>query len=150
MSNIPRLLLRVSIGYLLVIWGADKLVNPAHGLAVSGRFYFGLFNAPWLMTVFGVAQMILGALVIAGLRRRYTYPAVAMITGMTLIGVWRSIVDPWGWYLTGGNALFYPSLIIFAAVLLLLAEDAPRGRPEQRGPSGQVVPTVVTRHDKLG
>jgi len=125
MTKLPRVLLRISIGYLLVIWGADKLVDPAHGLAVSSRFYFGLFSAPWLMTAFGLAQAILGALVMAGLWRRYTYPAVTVVTGMTLVGVWRSIVDPWGWYLSGSNPLFYPSLVIFAAALLLLAEDSP-------------------------
>jgi len=117
--------LRLSLGYLLVIWGVDKLVNPAHGLAVSSRFYFGLFSLPWLMTAFGVAQVTLGALVMAGLWKRYTYPAVVAITGMTVIGVWRSILDPWGWWLTGSNALFYPSLIIFAAALVLLVEDTP-------------------------
>lgn len=46
---------------------------------------------------------------------------LAAITGLTLIGVWRSIVDPWGWYLDGTNALFFPSLIVFAATLVLLA-----------------------------
>jgi uncharacterized membrane protein YphA (DoxX/SURF4 family) len=125
MAKFSRVLLRASIGYLLVIWGADKLVNPSHGLAVSARFYFGLFSSPWLMPAFGVAQVLLGVLVMVGLWRRYTYRVVAVITGMTLLGVWRSIVDPWGWYLTGSNALFYPSLIIFAAVLVLLAEDVP-------------------------
>jgi len=125
MSTFPRVFLRLSLGYLLVIWGVDKLVNPAHGLAVSSRFYFGLFSLPWLMTAFGVAQVTLGALVMAGLWKRYTYPAVVAITGMTVIGVWRSILDPWGWWLTGSNALFYPSLIIFAAALVLLVEDTP-------------------------
>jgi len=34
MSVAARAMLRASIGYLLVIWGLDKVVNPAHGLAV--------------------------------------------------------------------------------------------------------------------
>jgi hypothetical protein len=38
-----------------------------------------------------------------------------------MLGVWKSIVDPWGWFLTGANTLFYPSLIIFAGVLILIA-----------------------------
>lgn len=122
MATRARALLRASIGYLLVIWGVDKLVNPAHGLAVSDHFYFGWFSLPLLMPAFGVAQIVLGVLVVAGVWQRYTYPAVAAITGMTLVGVWRSIIDPWGWYLTGANALFYPSLIVFAAVLVLLSE----------------------------
>lgn len=120
--KVARAVLRASIGYLLVVWGADKLVNPVHGLAVSEYFYFGWFSRPWLMTACGVAQILLGLVVIGGLWKRYTYLVVAAITGMTLIGVWRSIVDPWGWYLTGTEVLFYPSLIIFAAVLVMLAE----------------------------
>lgn len=122
MARPARLLLRISLGYLLVIWGADKLVNPKHGLNVSEHFYFGLFSLPRLMPILGFAEIILGVLVIAGFWKRYTYPALATVTGMTLVGVWQSIVDPWGWYLDGANALFYPSLIIFAAVLVLLAE----------------------------
>jgi hypothetical protein len=31
------------------------------------------------------------------------------------------VIDPWGWVFSGSNALFYPSLIIFAASLLLIA-----------------------------
>ena len=37
----------------------------------------------------------------------------------TAIGVWKSIIDPWGWFLDGSNVLFYPSAIIAAAALLL-------------------------------
>jgi hypothetical protein len=74
------------------------------------------------MTAFGAVEILLGLLVIAGIRNRYTYPVVAGITGATLLGVWRSILDPWGWYLSGAEVLFYPSLIIFAAALVLLAE----------------------------
>jgi hypothetical protein len=58
---------------------------------------------------------------VAGVARRWVYPAVAAITGTTLLGVWRSVVDPWGWYLEGSNVLFYPSAVVFAAVLVLWA-----------------------------
>ncbi len=129
-SRGARILLRASIGYLLVIWGVDKLVNPAHGIKVSDWLYFGWFSERWIMSAFGIVEVVLGVLVMTGVWKRIAYPALAAITGVTLLGVWRSIVDPWGWYLSGANALFYPSLIIFAGVLLLLAEDrqAPRAR----------------------
>lgn len=123
MSGAARAMLRVSLGYLLVIWGVDKLVNPAHGLAVSDHFYLGAFTFPGLIPVFGAAEIILGGLVIVGIWRRYTYPALAVIAAITAAGVWRSIVDPWGWYLQGANALFYPSLVILAASLVLLADE---------------------------
>ncbi len=116
--------LRVTLGWLMVVWGADKLANPAHGALVAEHFYFGLPAGPALLTVAGVAQLALGALVIAGLWRRVAYPALAAITGLTLVGVWRSVLDPWGWTFEGTNALFFPSVVIFAGVLVLIATRA--------------------------
>jgi hypothetical protein len=102
----------------MLIWGVDKLVNVKHGLTVSEHFYLGAFSNAVLLRAFGVAQM---ALILLGVARRVLYPALLAITGATLLGVWRSVVDPWGWWLEGGNVLFYPSLIIFAGSLVLWA-----------------------------
>ncbi len=121
------LLLRVSIGTLMLIWGADKLVNVAHGVQVSEGFYLGLFSAPALLKPFGVFQILLGFLIVTGLFRRLTYPVMLAITAATLLGVWRSVVDPHSWVIEGGNVLFYPSLIIFAGALVLWSF-----RPEDR------------------
>ena len=121
MKTRSLLLLRVSLGLLMLIWGVDKLVNVRHGLTVSEHFYFGAFNSATLLKVFGVAQMALGVLILLGVARRVAYPALLAITGVTLLGVWRSVVDPWEWWLEGANVLFYPSLIIFAASLVLWA-----------------------------
>lgn len=93
----PRslLLLRASLGLLMMIWGLDKLVNVRHGLEVSRYFYRGAFNSAVLLQAFSVVQIALG--------------------------VWKSVVDPWGGSPEGANVLFYPSLIIFAASLVLWA-----------------------------
>jgi putative oxidoreductase len=115
------LLLRLSLGVLMLIWGVDKLVNVKHGMKVSEHFYLGAFNSEMMLKAFGVLQIALGALLLFGIARRYTYPALLAITGTTLLGVWKSVLDPWGWYLKGGNVLFYLSLIIFAAGLVLWA-----------------------------
>jgi putative oxidoreductase len=113
--------LRISLGLLMLIWGVDKLVNVEHGMFVSERFYLGAFSVPALLRAFGVAQMALGCFIVLGWFGRWLYPVLITITAVTLLAVWRSIVDPWGWYLEGANALFFPSLIIFAGVLVLLA-----------------------------
>lgn len=120
MKSFTLLLLRVSVGLLIVWWGLDKIVDPAHGLAVSDRFYGGLLTWPALMPIFGGVQTLAGLLFMVGLFRRVVDPVVLLINAGTMVGVWRSIVDPWGWLLEGTNALFYPSLTIFAASLLLL------------------------------
>lgn len=121
-AAVALLLLRVSIGALMLVWGMDKFVNPDHGMKVAERFYFGLMSGRPAMAVLGAIQVGLAVLVLAGALRRFVYPLVAAATGMTLLGVWRSIVDPWGWYLEGTNALFFPSLTIFAAVLVLITQ----------------------------
>lgn len=115
------LVLRVSLGLLMLIWGIDKVVNVEHGMLVSEHFYGGLFSIVSLLVAFGIVQMALGALIVVGWLLRWAYPALIAITAVTLLGVWKSIIDPWGWYLEGANVLFFPSLIIFAAALVLAA-----------------------------
>jgi uncharacterized membrane protein YphA (DoxX/SURF4 family) len=115
------LVLRLSLGLLMLVWGADKFANPEHGVRVAEHFYFGLLGARGLMPLLGSAQLALAALVLLGAARRVAYPVLVAVTGLTLVGVWRSVVDPWGWYLEGTNALFFPSLIVFAGALVLLA-----------------------------
>lgn len=113
------LLLRVGIGWLLVLWGLDKLVNVDHSIAVSESFYLGIGDSSPFLAIFGVLEALLGVLIVLGLWRRRTYPLMLLILAVTALAVWRSILDPWGWWLEGANVLFYPSLIIFAGALVL-------------------------------
>ncbi len=113
--------LRLTIGALLVWWGLDKLVQVEHGLQVAQHFYAGVGASRPLQQAFGVFETALGVLVIVGWGRQWTLPLVLVITGATLLGVWRSVLDPWGWVFEGSNALFYPSAIIFAGSLVLYA-----------------------------
>lgn len=115
------LFLRVSIGMLLVIWGIDKFANVEHALRVSETYYWNLFGAPALATGFGVVEILLGLLVVAGLARRICYPAILVILGFGALALWQSIIDPWGWVLEGSNVLFYPSIIILAGAFVLWA-----------------------------
>ena len=112
-------LLRVTIGWLLVLWGIDKFQDVAHGQAVAEAYYFGIGTQAALLKVFGAVQIVIGALVVVGLWRKRIYPVMFAILLFTTIGVWKSIIDPWGWFLDGSSVLFYPSAIIAAAALLL-------------------------------
>ena len=112
-------LLRVTTGWLLVMWGIDKLVNVEHGQAVAERFYLGIGTLAGAQNAFGVVEILLGALVVLGLWRTKVYPVMFAILAITALGVWRSIIDPWGWFLEGSQVLFYPSAIIAAGALAL-------------------------------
>jgi uncharacterized membrane protein YphA (DoxX/SURF4 family) len=115
------LLLRISLGWLLVIWGADKVFNVEHGMAVANKFYFGFLAAESGLLIAGILQVVLGLAVVFGLFRRWAYPLQLLLNTASLLAVSKSVIDPWGWVFSGNNALFYPSLIIFAASLLLIA-----------------------------
>ncbi len=121
MKAFSILFLRVSMGWLQMLWGIDKLVNVEHAVKVSEAFYMGLGANATLQAAFGALQVLLGLLLIAGLFRKVVYPVQTLIAAATALGVWKSIVDPWGWFLEGSNVLFYPSLIVLAAALVLQA-----------------------------
>ena len=118
MKAFPLLLLRLSLGWLMVVWGVDKLTDPDHGRAVAESFYLGLGSGGTFLTVAGVFQVLVGLLVVVGLFRRLTWPILAIVNGITLLAVWKSIVDPWGFWLEGGNLVFYSSAVIFAGILV--------------------------------
>lgn len=113
------LALRVTTGWFLVIWGLDKLVNVEHGIRVAEAFYLGIGSQATFLQVAGVLQIALGLLVAAGLWRKLTYPITFAVTAVTAAAVWKSILDPWSWWLEGANVLFYPSAIIVAGAAVL-------------------------------
>lgn len=121
MQAYTLLLLRISLAGLLLFWGANKLLNVENSAAISNKFYFSFMSTDILLYAFGTGQIIIGLLILAGWFRRFTYPLQIAINGASLIVVFPSIIDPLGWYLASTNILFYPSLIIFASSLLLLA-----------------------------
>ena len=118
MTAFPLLLLRVSLGWLMVVWGVDKLTDPDHAQAVAESFYLGIGSGGTFLTVAGALQVLVGLLVVVGLFRRVTWPIMAVVNGITLVAVWKSILDPWGFFLEGGSLVFYASAVIFAAILV--------------------------------
>ncbi|MDE2663098.1 MAG: DoxX family membrane protein [Gemmatimonadota bacterium] len=113
------LLLRVSTGWLLVMWGLDKFADVEHGQRVAESFYLGIGTQAVVQNVFGGLEIALGLLVVAGLLRKWAYPAAFVVLLITALAVWRSILDPWGWVLEGSQVLFYPSIIILAGSMVL-------------------------------
>lgn len=115
------LFLRVSLGWLLIIWGADKVFNTEHGMAVANTFYFGFLAMESILQISGIVQILIGLLVVVGFARLWVYPLQLLLNAASLIAVSQSVIDPWGWFFEGSNVLFYPSLVIFAGSLLLMA-----------------------------
>jgi putative oxidoreductase len=115
------LFFRVSMGWLMVIWGINKIINTGHSIAVSDNYYSGLLSLKALLPIAGVLQALLGALIVIGLARRWAYPIQLLLNGASLFVVLPSVIDPWGRLIEDTNIFFYPSLIIFAGAVLLMA-----------------------------
>ena len=78
-------LLRVTMGWLLVLWGIDKLQNVAHAQAVAETYYFGIGTQVMVQQIFGVLETLLGAMVILGRHRRRLYPVMLVVLLFTSI-----------------------------------------------------------------
>ena len=118
MKPLALLLLRLSLGWLMVVWGVDKLTDVEHVRRVAESFYLGLGTGGAFLTVAGALQVVLGLAVAVGWRRRWAWPAMALVNGVTLLAVWPSVLDPWGFVLEGGSLVFYSSTVIFAGILV--------------------------------
>jgi uncharacterized membrane protein YphA (DoxX/SURF4 family) len=147
--QLTLLLLRVSVGMLAVWWGLSKILMDGFGSTISDTFYDGSFSYAWLQLGFGGLQTLLGGLVVLGLFREIVYLAQLAVHGFTAAAVWYALVDPFGWWLElerpfPHTQLFYPSAIIVAACLLLIAFrnqeawalDRLFGRHRPRRPAG--------------
>ena len=124
LKNVSLLLLRISLGWLMVLWGYDKISNVEHAVRVSEGFYGGLVTGAAVWQVVGFAQLLFGLVIVVGVFRRFAYPALLLVTGVTLLAVWKSILDPFGLITDGGNLIFFPSSTIFFAGLALIAYRA--------------------------
>ena len=118
------LTLRIGTGVLLILWGALRVFSPAAGPGLANKYYGGFLDLQSLQIGFGVAEIIIGLLVVAGLFRRVSYLLQALILVPGALILWRYLLDPMGMYLLdkeSSQILFFPSITIAAATLVLLA-----------------------------
>ncbi len=118
------LLLRLGTGLLLIIWGLLRVTSPAAGPGLADKYYSGLLNIQAVQIAFGAAEILVGALVVLGLFRRYAFPLQALVLIPGALWLWRYLLDPLGWYLLdreSSQILFFPSVTVAAASLVLIA-----------------------------
>lgn len=116
--------LRVATALLLVVWGLIRVMAPEKGAGVSAKYYGGIGSAEAVQVAWGAALLIIGALVMVGLFRRFALAAQAVVLVFGALTIWKYLLDPLGLYLLApetSNVLFFPSLALAFASLLLLA-----------------------------
>ena len=115
------LLLRLSVGLVLLVWAFDKILNPSHGGAVLESFY-GLSGAgETAVQAIGVVQGLIVLAFLIGFARTWTYGAVLAMHGATTLISWSAYLQPLK------NILFFAAWPMLAAcITLFLLRDHDR------------------------
>ena len=118
--RISLLLLRLSLGLVMMVWAFDKILNPSHGAAVFESFY-GLGGiGESVVPIIGIAQALLVVAFLLGVARTWTYGAVLLMHAVTTLVSWSAYLQPLK------NILFFaawPMLAGLIALFLLRHED---------------------------
>jgi len=124
LKPVSLLLLRTGTGLLLMLWGGLRLMSPEAGPGLAEHYYSGFMGAAAIQTAYGAAEVLIGLLVVLGMFRRVVYPLQALVLVLGALVLWRYLLDPMGVYLLSredSQILFFPSITVAAATLVLLA-----------------------------
>lgn len=113
--KISLLLLRYGVALVFLMWTIDKLIRPDHAAGVFSHFYMIIGLAPTIMVVIGWLELLLIALFILGLKKRFTYGAILILHAVSTFSSYRQFFSPFD----GTNLLFFASVPMLAAALAL-------------------------------
>jgi putative oxidoreductase len=115
-------LLRMSLGFFLLLWSCDKFAEPDSAV----RIFQGFYNVP-ISTAsayfIGAIEALLSILIIAGAWRSYAYAIGLVLHAISTIASWRQLTSPFN----QDHHLFVaaiPVLTAFIALYLLRDRDA--------------------------
>ncbi len=114
------LLLRLSLGLVMMFWAFDKILNPGHGAAVLEGFYGLPGIDEQFVRAIGIVQGVIVLGFISGLAKTWTYGAVLAMHAVTTLVSWSAYLDPLK------NILFFsawPMLAGLVTLFLLRGED---------------------------
>ncbi len=117
------LLLRLSIGLVMMVWAFDKILNPSHGVAVFESFYGVSGVGETIVRGIGVAQALIVLAFLLGLAQTWSYGAVLLMHGLTTLVSWSAYLQPLK------NILFFAAWPMLAAPHHAL--HAPHARPDR-------------------
>jgi hypothetical protein len=114
-------LLRVGLGFFLLLWSIDKSAEPETTLRIFQVFYKVRISTPAAYLVGGIETLI-SLLIMAGAWKSYTYAIGLALHAISAIASWRQLITPF----TQGHHLFVaaiPVLTGFIALYILRDRD---------------------------
>ena len=117
---ISLLLLRLSLGLVMMVWAFDKFLNPGHGAAVFEGFYGLSGVGESVVPMIGIAQGLIVLAFLLGFARTWSYGAVLFMHAVTTLVSFSAYLQPLK------NILFFsawPMLAGLIALFLLRSQD---------------------------
>jgi uncharacterized membrane protein YphA (DoxX/SURF4 family) len=117
------LILRLTLGYFLLLWGLEKLFVSSATIRIARGFY-GVDLPVWGSYALGVAEVILALALMLGVFRTLTYGVSLLVHTITVIVSWRRLFDPTA--LIGPGHLWistWPTWGGFVALFLMRMRD---------------------------
>jgi len=118
--RLSLLLLRLSLGLVMMVWAFDKILNPDHGAAVLEGFYGLSGVGEQIVRGIGVVQGLIVLAFLLGVAKIWTYGAVLLMHAATTLVSFGAYLEPLK------NILFFaawPMLAGLVTLFLLRAED---------------------------
>jgi len=114
-------LLRVGLGFFLLLWSCDKFAEPGITANIFQGFYKIPISTP-AAYVIGSIEALISMLFIAGAWRSYTYAIGLALHGISTFASWRQLTSPF----SQGHHMFVaaiPVLTAFIALYILRDRD---------------------------
>ncbi len=118
--SLSLLLLRLSLGLVMMVWAFDKILNPGHGAAVLEGFYGVAGMGEQFIRAIGIVQGVIVLGFLLGVAKTWTYGAVLAMHAVTTLVSWSAYLEPLK------NILFFsawPMLAGLVTLFLLRGED---------------------------
>ena len=110
--------LRFGLGLFIILWGIDKLIDPANAIAIFRSYY--IVNIDWVTTMLvGTAEVVLGAFITLGLYKRYSYALGLLVHATATLARYGILLAPFG----KNDAIIASVPILFAFIALFLCRD---------------------------
>jgi len=85
--------LRVGLGFFLLLWSCDKFAEPDSAIGIFQGFYHVAISRAAAYVIGGI-EALLSILIIAGACRSYTYAIGLVLHAISTIASWRQLTSP--------------------------------------------------------
>jgi hypothetical protein len=108
------LLLRVGLGFFLLLWSCDKFAEPETAVKIFQVFYKIPISSQATYFIGGVEALI-SILIIAGAWKSYTYAIGLALHATSTVASWRQLTTPF----SQGHHLFVAALPVLTGFIAL-------------------------------